>query len=128
MSSALRWTLLAPVISVAFVAAGVVGSILGHALGIWEEPMMGVLAAVAVVFVAYCWAPSRRLAVATCALLAGGCLAWILVKPPSHYPESYGERAYAPTYLPIAATYVSGLAAWLGCLWHHRRDGVSRSP
>ncbi len=111
-----RWALLAPVVGAALVAAGVLGSLLGAALGVWDTPWIGALCAATVVSVSCAVAPARRRLVASVALLMGAALAWRLLRPPSFYPESYGELAYQPTYVPILATYAAGLAAWLVCV------------
>lgn len=101
--------------------AGFVGAVLGNVLGLWSEPLIGIAASVAFVLVPYKLAPSSSVLVSGAALVVGAFVAWWLIRPPSHYPEGYGERSYAPTYLPIFVTYSAGLAAWMLCVWHKRR-------
>ena len=120
----LRWGLLPIVVCLAFAVAVVVGLIAGGVLQLWGDPIVGFFAAISVVLVAYQQAPSRKRTAATFAFIVGACIAWWLVSPPSFYPKNYGDAAYLPTYLPITATYIGGLGAWIGCLWWH----TSRVP
>ena len=121
MTRTWKWLFLVAATVVAVPVAAGVGAVLGDMLGLWAEPFFGFAAAAAFVLVPYKLAPSRGVLVAASALFVGALVAWWLIRPPSHYPDGYGERSYAPTYLPIICTYTAGLAAWIFCVWHQRR-------
>lgn len=113
--------MLAPAVLVAFVASSIAGLFAADAIGLWEDPLAGFAAASTVVFVAFAMVPERKLAVATFILFWGAAMAWLLLDPPSSYPESYRNRAYAPTYIPILSTYAGGVLAWVACAIYERR-------
>jgi hypothetical protein len=117
---ATRWLLAVLAVLGAFFAAGLLGALVADALGRWYEPAGGFAAALSVVVVAYLAAPSHRLPAAMAALAIGACIAWHFLAP-SSYPESYGDKAYEPTYLPLIATCAGGLLGLLLAAFHSRR-------
>jgi hypothetical protein len=93
----------------AFLAAGVLGSIVAGWLGRWELPASGFAAALAVVLTAYMAVPSKRVISACLVFLIGAITAaWILYNRAS-YPESYERVAYQRTNLPLWLTLSGGV-------------------
>ena len=112
-SMKLRWLVAVLAIIGGFFISGIVGSLVTDALGFWSLPGAGFSAAVAVVVVTYMAAPHSKFVAACIALLVGAIVAWLTVEP-YFFPESYQDgRAYQPTHLPIAATYIGGILGLL---------------
>jgi hypothetical protein len=123
----LRWALALLGVLVSFVIAGLLGGLTAELAGLWHLPGAGFGAAFAVVVVAYLAAPSHKTCAAIVALALGAIAAWLLLEP-SFYPESYGStRAYEPTHLPIAATYLGGLLGLFVAIIIRRRAGPNSS-
>ena len=123
----LRWALALLGVLVSFVIAGLLGGLTAELVGLWHILGAGFGAAFAVVVVAYLAAPSHKNCAAIVALALGVITAWLLLEP-SFYPESYGPaRAYEPTHLPIAATYLGGLLGLLVATLIRRRTGPNIS-
>ena len=123
----LRWALALLGILVSLVIAGLLGGLTAELVGLWHLLGVGFGAAFAVVVVAYLAAPNHRICAAVVALALGAIAAWLLLEP-SFYPESYGAaRAYEPTHLPIAVTYVGGLLGLLVATLIRRRSGPNNS-
>ena len=121
---AMRWLMLPPAVTAAFIGAGVVGVLTAALANVWEEAVTGFLCAVAVVMSAYILAPKFKLATATAAFLVGAIVAWNLVSPPSPRPEfseNTGITLGIPTYQSILVTYVGGTLSWVACFMFARR-------
>lgn len=110
MSTLMQWSLAVLAVLGAFFVAGITGSLATDMLGLWHIPGAGFFAALAVVVTAYLAAPKRKVLFSCTAFVLGSIAAWLLLEP-SSYPESqrYGELAYQPTHLPVAATYLGGI-------------------
>ena len=102
-----RWLSLPLVVPAAFIVGFMFGGAASQALGMWEEPVVGFCAALAVVLAGHHAVPTHRFAVSVVLLLAGGVTAYRLIGR-SWYPEGY-EKAYEPTYLPLLITFLGGL-------------------
>jgi hypothetical protein len=95
-------------------AAFASGTIAGY-IGLWKKPIIGAFSAFVVVFVGYKTAPKYKNYAAALWLLAGGIAAYFL-SGDSYYPEDH-QHAYQLTYIPLIATYVSGIFALIFCFW-----------
>jgi len=102
------WPIAICAVAGAFLIGGIGGSFASIILGLWGLPGAGFLAAFSVVCVAYLTAPRSKLAFSIACFVFGAFAAWVLVGT-AWYPESYGEKAYEPTSLPLAATCGGGV-------------------
>ena len=113
--SELRDWILAPISVVgAFLVAGMAGSFIGNHSGIWDLPVAGFCAALAVVVTAYLAWSRHKFKAACIALLAGAFVAWIFIEP-WWYPETarHGDLAYQTTHLPFLVTLSGGFLGLL---------------
>ena len=113
--SELRDWILAPISVVgAFLVAGMAGLFIGNQWGIWDLPVAGFCAALAVVVTAYLAWSRQKFKAASIALLAGAFVAWIFIEP-WWYPETerYGDLAYQTTHLPFLVTLAGGFLGLL---------------
>lgn len=95
-----------------FLVGGAAGGFAAWCLRIWLLPAAGFCAAAAVVVVGYLAASTYRLQAGCVVSVVGAIAAWVILEP-SWLPESYGDRAYQPTHLPIMATYCGGVLGLL---------------
>jgi len=117
-TNVIRLAALVPGVVVVFLVVALACSLAADELGIWAEPFVGFITSMAVVATAFALAPGPpwiKLLLALLALILGTASAWQLLRPPSFTPESWGNRAYQPTYIPIAVTVTGGVVAWLFC-------------
>lgn len=109
------------VVIICFIIAAFSAGYIAGFLGIWKKPIIGAVAAFCVVICGYITAPNYKRTSAASWLIVGAISAWFLAGD-SFYPEDH-EHAYQHTIIPIAATYVSGLIALVGCfLWHKKQS------
>jgi hypothetical protein len=102
------------VLTLFVVAAFGSGTIAGY-IGLWKKPIIGAFSAFIVVLVGYKTAPKYKKHAAVLWLLAGAVAAYFL-SGDSYYPEDH-QHAYQLTYIPLIATYVSGIIAVIFCFW-----------
>jgi hypothetical protein len=105
----LRWALF---VGGSFLVAGAAGGFAAWCLQLWLLPGAGFCAAAAVVVVGYLAAPAFKLPTSGVVFVVGAVAAWIILEP-SWLPESYGDRAYQRTHLPVLATYCGGILGLL---------------
>ena len=111
------------IVIITFILSAIAAGLLADALGVWKKPFIGAFAAFLVVIAGYATAPSHKKIAATAWLLLGAVAAWIL-SGQSYYPEDH-QLAYQLTFIPLTATYLSGLAALLLCLlWHKKYNNT----
>jgi hypothetical protein len=108
MSSLFRWILFTLAVIGALTVGVLAGSFSAHALGVSEFPVTGFFAALAVVVTAAFAAPTHRIAATVSVFATGALAAWWLLEP-SWFPESYPDRAYQPTHIPLVVTYLGGV-------------------
>ena len=112
----LRAWMLAPfTVAGGFVVAGVGAAMLASAFGVWDLPVAGFAAALAVVLVAEVAAPSHKLAFSVLCFCVGAVVAWWALKG-SYYPENHPTKAYLPTYWPLTATLFGGVIGVLAAI------------
>ncbi len=102
------------VLVVFVIAAFASGTIAGY-IGLWKKPIIGACSAFIVVLVGYKTAPKYKKHAAVLWLLSGAIAAFFL-SGDSYYPENH-QYAYQLTYIPLIATYISGIIAVIFCFW-----------
>jgi len=115
-----------------FLAGGAAGGFAASSLHLWLHPVAGFCAAATVVIVGYLAAPAYKLQAGCVVFAVGAVAAWAILEP-SWLPESYGDRAYQPTHLPVMATYCGGVlgllvAALLGKVRGGLKPRVAKVP
>lgn len=116
----LRWALF---VGGSFLVAGAAGGFAAWCLHLWLLPVAGFCAAAAVVVAGYLAAPAFKLPISGVVFVLGAVAAWVILEP-SWLPESYGDRAYQPTHLPVLATYCGGILGLLAAaLFGNTRAG-----
>ncbi|ALO34492.1 hypothetical protein CMT41_07000 [Colwellia sp. MT41] len=109
------------IVIISFLVSAIAAGILADLAGIWKKPVIGATAAFCVVIAGYVTAPSHKQLASVVWLIVGLIAAWDLAGN-SHYPEGY-ELASQPTFIPLFATYISGLVALLICMaWHKKHN------
>jgi len=104
-----------------FLISAISAGIAADLMGIWKKPIIGAFAAFCVVMSGYITAPSYKRETALIWLIVGAIAAWFL-SGDSVYPEDH-EHEYQLTFIPIIATYLSGIFSLLICLvWHKQRN------
>jgi hypothetical protein len=123
----LRAWMLAPfTVAGGFLVAGVGGAMGASALGVWDLPVAGFAAALAVVVVASVAAPSHKLMFGVFCFLVGALIAWWALEG-SYYPESHPTKAYLPTFWPLGSTLAGGVLGVIlvALRWGRRRPTAS---
>ncbi len=110
------------VLTLFVIAAFASGTIAGY-LGLWKKPIIGAFSAFVVVFAGYKTAPKYKKHAAVLWLLAGAVAAYFL-SGDSYYPEDH-QHAYQLTYIPLIATYVSGIFAVTLCFFLSKKRKTS---
>lgn len=121
-----RWIFVMLAVVGSFAVAVVFGGVASHYAALWEEPVAGFISALTVIIVAYFLAPSHKLRFASIVYALGAMSAWSLLEP-SWWPESYGDRAYQTTHLPILCTCTGGLLGLLLVMGHRLKFGPKHS-
>lgn len=112
------------IVILTFLVSAISAAFLADFVGIWKKPIIGAMAAFCVVISGYVTSPSHKRAAAVVWLIVGAITAWFLAGD-SYYPEDY-KHAYQLTFMPIVATYLSGLLALFVCLvWHKKNNATS---
>lgn len=112
------------IVMVIFIVTASTAGILAGFAGLWKKPIIGAVAAFCVVVSGYISAPSHKQWAAGIWLVVGAIAAWFL-SGDSYYPEDH-QHAYQLTYIPLVATYLSGLCALLLCLYYHKKQAIVR--
>ena len=81
----------------------------------WKEPIVGPIAATAVVAYSYFASPGYRIYTVVVGFIFGVLLAYQIPEM-RWYPECHSE-AYMRTYAPLAITYAFGLTSVVAILW-----------
>jgi hypothetical protein len=113
------------VVIISFLVSAISAGILADLAGLWKKPIIGSVAAFCVVIAGYLSAPSHKIIASVFWLIVGAISAWILAGD-SFYPEDH-EHAYQLTFIPLTATYLSGLFALLICLLWHKKHNSNAS-
>lgn len=108
------------IVIVTFIVTATTAGILAGFAELWKKPIIGAVAAFCVVVSGYLSAPSHKQWAATIWLVLGAIAAWFL-SGDSYYPEDH-QHAYQLTYIPLVATYLSGLTALILCLCFHKKQ------
>lgn len=90
-----------------FVSFGILGAFVSNILNVWEIPLIGFCAAFATVSIAYLSAPKLPKHYASAIFILGAILAYYLLRH-ELYPETYEQKAYLQTWLPLLLTLVGG--------------------
>ena len=109
------------IVVVIFIVTATTAGILAGYVGVWKKPIIGAVAAFCVVVSGYITAPSHKQWAASIWLLVGAIAAWFL-SGDSYYPEDH-QHAYQLTYIPLVATYLSGVLALCLCWFWHKKSG-----
>lgn len=105
--SVLRWMALPFAVIAGFFASGIACAYIALYLHIWPDPVAGFCVAFTVVVISHHIAPHYKSTTATIIFIIGAIAAYKLFGN-WFYPEGY-EKAYQPTYLPLATTLLGGL-------------------
>jgi hypothetical protein len=100
------------VVAFAAILGMVLGAIAAARLGTWEAPGSLACGACSAVTSGYLVAPRRKLAASAVVFVCGAFFVWCYF-PEASFPESYGERAYQPTRLPLVMAWSAGALTWL---------------
>ena len=124
----IRWILLPFEVALGFLLAAIAAVYIVDQLHLWWEPVVGFLAAFAVVSISYARAPRRPLRVAFVSYVLGGVAAYRLLRD-SSFPEDF-PRPYDSTFIPFCVTLAGGALALAAAGAHtalRRRSTTNKS-
>ena len=114
-----KWALFVIGLLVTIIATPLLVSFSLNELMCWSEPLVGSISAFIVVFYSYLFSPKFKIVCSIVGFLLGAVVASVAPEI-NWYPECH-KLAYEKTYIPLLATYFSGLLTLTYCIYLSKR-------